>query len=137
MVLNVLDAGVLIGFLDGGDACHLAARSALAGAVDADGRLAMPDVAYRQVLEGPGPSGGVDVQLVDQVIDSLPIEVVPIDDETEERAAALCSGHDVLEAADAVVIATAEVIGATVLFTTRRDWPTAEVLDVGAEIRVL
>jgi predicted nucleic acid-binding protein len=137
MSLTVLDAGVLIGFLDSHDDHHLSARRELAGAVDSDARLALPASSYAEVLEGPGKQGGVDVELVDQVIESMPIEVVPGDSETEQRADDLCAEHDALEMSDALVIATAAVIGAELVLTTRSGWPTREVLDVGPEIRVV
>lgn len=137
MELTVLDAGVLIGFLDSQDAHHLSARTELAGAVDSDARLALPASAYTEVLEGPGQQGGVDVELVDQVIESMPIEVVPLDAEIEQRAAELCAEHDALQMSDALVIATAAVTGAEVLLTTQPDWPSRDVLDVAPEIRVV
>lgn len=137
MELTVIDAGVLIGFLDSDDAHHLAARGALVGAVDSDARLAMPAAAHAEVLDGPARRGGVDAQLVDQVIESLPIEVVPLDEAIERRAAELSSEHEALGMSGALVIATAQAIGAAVLLTTQDGWPSAEELAIAADIRVV
>lgn len=137
MGVTVIDAGVLIGFLDSHDVNHLSARRALVGAVDSDVRVALPASEHAEVLEGPGRRGGVDAYLVDQVIESMPIEVVPLDAAIEQRASELCAGHDGLGMPAALAVATTEAIGAEALITTRKDWPSPSDLTTTVEIHVV
>lgn len=137
MMLTVLDAGVLVGFLDSHDSHHSRSRAALAGAIDSEARLVMPEPTYEEVLRGPAGGRGVDALLVEQVVESMPIEVVPLDAETEQHATQLCAEHVGLQMSSAVVIATAASIGAEVLLTTNPEWPGGEELGVAVEVRVV
>ncbi|MCZ7630175.1 MAG: hypothetical protein M5U19_14515 [Microthrixaceae bacterium] len=71
------------------------------------------------------------------MIESMPIEVVPTDAQAEQHAAQLCADHDGLQMSSAVVIATAEAMGAEVLLTTHPEWPGGEELGIAAEVRVV
>jgi predicted nucleic acid-binding protein len=53
MGLTVLDAGVLIGFLDGRDAHHAGAHRLLTASLAANDTLALPASALAEVLVGP------------------------------------------------------------------------------------
>ena len=52
-------------------------------------------------------------------------------------AAALRAKHGSLKLPDALVIATARMLGADLLVTTDRKWPTPQRLQLGAKIRTL
>ncbi len=128
MALTVVDAGVIIGLLDGQDAHHVAARAALAAARDRGDDLVLPAAAYAEILVAPNRHGRGAVETVDGFLDALPIRVEPIDRATAARAAELRAAHASVRLPDALVIATALVVGADRLLTTDRRWPDVGVL---------
>jgi predicted nucleic acid-binding protein len=124
MGLTVLDAGVLIGVLDEGDAHHLPASLALRTAEEEHAALALPASALAEILVGPSGSGPDAVAGVDGLIDALVVEIVAIDEPIAREAAALralCR----IRLPDALVVATAITLGADRLLTTDAGWPTA------------
>jgi predicted nucleic acid-binding protein len=135
MGLIHLDAGVIIGFLDGDDAHHDAARAALSNALDHSDRLSIAASALAECLVGPARRGSSATDLVRTVIDRLPVSVVDLDAEIATQAAFLRARHRTLKLPDALVIATAESSGADRLITTDRKWPTGKAmkLTVGIE----
>lgn len=137
MALIHLDAGVLIGFLDADDAHHATARTAIAEAVERADRLAMAASALAECLVGPARRGDDAVDVVHDLRQRLPIEVVQLDVDIATRAARLRARHRRLRLPDALIIATASAAGADHLVTTDRGWPTAKALHLAAEIRVL
>ncbi|MCU0268208.1 MAG: PIN domain-containing protein [Acidimicrobiales bacterium] len=135
MGLTVLDAGVLIGFLDGNDAHHAAARRALADALGRDDRLVLPASAYAEILVGPSRSGAVAVEAVRDLVDRVPIRIEPLDAETAVAAAAIRARHGSLKLPDALVIATAGRLDADHVVTTDRGWPSRSRLELRASMR--
>lgn len=126
---TVLDAGVLIGFLDGADSHHESARRALEAAQARGDDLALPASAFAECLVGPERRGGDAVAAVLAFVDELPIEVVALDAEIAAVAARLRARHGTrLRLPDALVIATAVVLEADVLVTTDRAWPRRSAL---------
>ncbi|MGH9270773.1 MAG: PIN domain-containing protein, partial [Ilumatobacteraceae bacterium] len=75
MALTVVDAGVVIGFLDRGDPHHHAATDALAATLDRSDRVVIPSSALAELLVGPARHGGDAVTAVLQLIERLPLEV--------------------------------------------------------------
>ena len=137
MGLTHLDAGVLIGLLDAHDAHHTASRSAFVQAREQGDRLAMSASALAECLVGPWrASDGAVTTLID-LLDRLPITVVPLDTETAVLAARLRAQHPSLRLPDALVIATAERDGADSLVTTDRRWPPDLALNVSTSVRQL
>jgi predicted nucleic acid-binding protein len=132
--LTVLDAGVLIGVLDASDAHHGAARRALAAARERGDRLVVPASAYAEILVGPAAAGPQQVQTVDEFLARLPATVEAITPDMARRAAHLRARHRRLRLPDALVIATAEALGADVLLTTDHEWPARSALGVGCRI---
>lgn len=130
MGLIHLDAGVVIGFLDGNDSHHETARATLSHALDQGDRLSIAASALAECLVGPARRGFKAIELVRTVIDRLPVSVVDLDTEIATRAAVLRAGHRTLKLPDALVIATAAASGADQLITTDRKWPTAKVMRV-------
>lgn len=137
MGLIHLDAGVIIGLLDGNDAHHEAAREVLADAVHAGDRLAMAASALAECLVGPARRGDAEVRTVRNLVERLPISIIPLDVEIATAAARLRAAHRSLRLPDALVIATAIEDAADQLVTTDRKWPTARALKLKATLKHL
>ena len=134
MGLTVLDAGVLIGLFDRNDAHHPEAVTALRDAVERNDRISLPASAYAEVLVGPSRKGADAVATVDQFVEQLPIDVVPLDRSIAAIAAALRAQHRTLRLPDALVIATARSLEADRLVTTDRGWPTGHQLGLRGDL---
>jgi predicted nucleic acid-binding protein len=131
--LTVLDAGIIIAVLDADDAHHQVAREALKHALDCGERLALPASAYAEAMVGPQRSGRDAATTVDAFIDALPAVVEPATRDIARAAAALRARHGrALRLPDALVLATAEVLGADSVLTTDAGWP-----DTGVDVRVV
>ena len=129
MGLTVIDAGVLIGFLDSTDAHHDAAQRALTAASGQGDTLALPASAVAECLVAPARRGDDAVRTLREFVDRFPINVVPLDDTIAEAAARLRArlGRR-LRLPDALVVATAQVLEADALITTGRRWPRRQTL---------
>jgi predicted nucleic acid-binding protein len=137
MGLTVLDAGVLIGFLDANDVHHAAAHTALRQARNRNDRLVLPASAFAEVLVGPSRNGAAAVSAVRDLVDRLPIHVEPLEAEVAVAAAGLRARHPSLKLPDALVIATASHLDADHLITTDRRWPDRSKLELTAAITTL
>lgn len=137
MALIHLDAGVLIGFLDGDDPHHPPARAVIAEALDRGDRLAMAASALAECLVGPARRGEEAVDLVHDLRLRFPIDIVPVNVAIATAAARLRARHRSLRLPDALVIAAASVSGADHLITTDRRWPAAGALGLPATVRAL
>jgi predicted nucleic acid-binding protein len=129
-----LDAGVVIGFLDSNDAHHDTARTVLTKAVEAGDHLAIAASALAECLVGPARRGDAGILTVKDLIERLPISVVPLDIDIAVTAARLRAAHPSLRLPDALVIATAIEDAADRLVTTDRRWPTARALKLKGEL---
>jgi predicted nucleic acid-binding protein len=98
-----LDASVAIGFLDPTDVHHERAVASLRE-TDRD-ELVIAASAYSEILVWPLAKGHAD--LVEEFIDGLRVEVVPLDRAIARGAAELRAEHGALRLPDAVVLATA------------------------------
>lgn len=134
MGLIHLDAGVIIGFLDGDDSHHDASRAALSQALGRSDRLAIAASALAECLVGPARRSPQAIELVRTVIDRLPVSVVDLNAEIATQAAVLRARHRTLKLPDALVIATAATSGADHLITTNRKWPTAKAMKLTVAI---
>jgi predicted nucleic acid-binding protein len=132
MGVTVLDAGVLIAVMDRSDVHHVAARRELSRAVKLD-ELVLPASAYAEILVLPSRLGGDAVPRTDDLIDTLPARVEPVSRRIAAVAAGLRAQHGRrLKLADALVIATAHVVGADRILTTDQGWP-----DVGVNVQLV
>ncbi len=120
MAIVVLDASVVIAFLDAGDAHHAAAVAAVGHARREE--LVLPSSAYAEVLVDPWRHGPEAVAVVKGFLTELGIRIAPLTAEVAERAARLRSSHRALRLPDALVLATADALNATAL-TADRSWP--------------
>ena len=134
MGLAVVDAGVVIGLLERADAHHDVATQALQDAVERGDRLALPASALAEVLVAPSRRGDDEIRVVIGLVQRVPLDVVPLDEPIAVAAAALRAKHAALKLPDALVVATASVLGADWLLTTDRGWPTARKLGLEAAI---
>jgi predicted nucleic acid-binding protein len=133
MGLIVLDAGIIIAALDGSDAHHAAAVEALRDARGTGAALVVPASAYAESLVGPSRRGNDAIATVDAFVDALPAAIEPASREIAREAAWLRAAHgSSLRLPDALVLATARVIGASSVLTTDAGWPTT-----GVEVAVL
>jgi predicted nucleic acid-binding protein len=119
VALVVLDASVVIALLDSSDAHHGAAVSAVRQARRE--ALALPASAYAEILVDPWRRGLDAVAVAKGFIKDLGIRIEPLTEEVAERAARLRARHRSLRLPDALVLATADALDATVL-TCDRAW---------------
>ncbi len=128
MGLTVLDAGVVIALLDAADAHHAAAVASVRIARDRGDVLVLPASAYAECLVSPHRRGPGAVAVVDRFLDALPARVEPADRSIAAAAAALrATRGTALRLPDALVIATALVLGADCILTTAAGWPAVAV----------
>lgn len=133
MDLTVLDAGVVIAVLDADDAHHPSARKAVAAARERGGPLVIPASAYAETLVAPLRDGPASGDAVDGFLDAMPVSVEPATRQIARQAAELRARHgNRLRLPDALVVATAIVLGADRIVTTDGRWP-----DVGLRVEVI
>jgi len=121
VALTVLDASVVIAFLDSSDRHHHDAVAAM----DARRRseLVLPASVYAEVLVGPHRLGPAAVAKAEQAVAELGMRVEPLMAAMARRAAALRARHPALRLPDALVLATGELLDATAIVTADRAWP--------------
>lgn len=107
----VLDANVVIGYLDGADALHERAVTALQERLDAP--LLMSTLAYAETLVHPLRRGRA--QLVEDFVARGRVELVPVDRGVAREAASIRSRLGSVGLGDAAVLATALLRGADLL----------------------
>jgi len=121
VALVVLDASVIIAFVDPGDAHHRGALAAFSTHQADD--LVLPASAYAEVLVGPFRRGKAAVALLEQFIVAFAIRIEPLSVEIARQAADLRSQHLALKLPDALVLATGDALNASVVLTADRAWP--------------
>jgi predicted nucleic acid-binding protein len=120
VALVVLDASVLIAFLDAADTHHVTAVAAISGERDAD--YVLPASAYAEALVRPFARGASAVRVIDEFLAELGIRIQPLDAETARQAARLRARHRGLRLPDALVLATADMLDASAVLTADRAW---------------
>lgn len=130
----VLDSGVVVGFLDVGDALHDAADAAIRELVRGQ-RLVVSVVTYAEVLTG-ARLGHHDEDAVAGFFGGLLSAVLPVDVSVADKAADLRSRFKALQMPDALILATAEVDQGVELIVTG-DRQLAKVSGLRCEVRLL
>jgi predicted nucleic acid-binding protein len=120
VAIVVLDASVAIAFLDAADPHHSGAVAALTRLQGSD--MVLPASAYAEMLVGPARRGRAAMDLAREFVMDLAVRVEPISADIAERAAVLRAAHRSLKLPDALVIATADALEATLLLTADRTW---------------
>jgi len=118
VALIVVDASVVIALLDPADALNPGARRALEQVAEAD--LAIPASALAETLVAPARAGKLEE--VRASIRALELRVAETGEEVAVEAARLRARNRSLRLPDALVLATAEVLGADVVLTGDASW---------------
>ena len=114
----ILDASVLVGLLDTADTHHDRAIDDVEGA-DREGRqLLLPASAYSETLVAFARARRVEEAR--RAIAAMGITIVSLTDTIAERAADLRARHTRLRLPDAIVLATAQEMGGSLLSYDRR-----------------
>jgi predicted nucleic acid-binding protein len=128
MELTVIDAGVLIGFLDESDAHHESSTRELEDA-RRRGDIVIPASALAEAMVAPARKGDSSLEAVREFIERLPVGVAKLDAEVAMIAAQVRARHgQKLKLPDALVVATAINSEADILVTTDRGWPSNATL---------
>ncbi|HWQ22687.1 MAG TPA: type II toxin-antitoxin system VapC family toxin [Gaiellaceae bacterium] len=120
MALVVLDASVVIGFLDPDDPLHEAAVSALTE--HQHDELVVPASVYAEILVGPYRKGARAVAAVEAFLADFAIRIAPITPAIARAAARLRGGSKGVRLPDALVLATADEVGADRVLTGDDSW---------------
>ena len=128
MGLTVIDAGVLIGFLDERDAHHEASIRELETA-RVRGDITIPASALAESMVAPARNGEPSLEAVREFVDRLPVFVADLDAEVAIIAAQVRARHGQrLKLPDALVVATAINLEADFLVTSDRGWPSSATI---------
>ena len=122
MALVVLDASVVIAFLDPDDALHDATVQALAEHQHDD--LVIPASVHAEILVAPYRSGADAVAEVEGFLSDLAVRTEAITVEIARGAARLRSGSRSLRLPDALVLATGDEMEAEKVLTGDEAWAT-------------
>lgn len=115
-----LDASVVIGFLDPGDALHGASVEALRG--HEGDELLLPASAFAEMMVAPSRAGRAAAERAESALRDLAIRIVPLDEAAAREAASLRAGGSGLRLPDALVIGTARATRCDELVTGDARW---------------
>ena len=116
----VVDSGVLLAFWDPDAPQHQAATTALEHHLTDGARLVIPVTALSEVLVGAFRATPYAIRTIESFIDDLASDVHPADRTIGRAAARLLTDHPTLPLADALLLATGDVIGAQEILTTNQ-----------------
>ena len=120
MALVVLDASVLIAFLDPDDALHDAAVAGLTR--HQHDELLIPASAYAEILVAPYRVGGEAVAEVEAFLSDFGVRIQAITPDVARAAARLRSSSRGLRLPDALVLATGDELDADSVLTGDEAW---------------
>ncbi len=120
MALVVLDASVVIAFLDPDDALHDAAVEALT--VHQHDELVIPVSVYAEILIAPYRRGAEAVAEVEAFLADFAVRIEPITPAIARAAARLRSEFGRLRLPDALVLATADGLKARTVLSGDDSW---------------
>jgi predicted nucleic acid-binding protein len=135
MGLTILDAGVLMGFLDKGDLHHEAAVREFESARHRGDEIVIPASALAESMVAPARKGEVALEAFREFVERFPLGVAKLDAEVAFIAAQIRAIHGPrLKLPDALVVATAINAEAEFLVTTDRGWPSNDALGFYGEV---
>ena len=120
MALVVLDASVVIAFLDPGDALHAAAVETLTRYQHEE--LLIPASAYAEILVAPYRRGAEAVAEVEAFVEDLAVRIETLTPAIARAAAKLRSESRSLRLPDALVLATTDELKADTVLTGDESW---------------
>ena len=120
MALVVLDASVVIAFLDPADALHDPAVAALS--VHQHDELLIPASVYAEILVAPYRRGAKAVDAVEAFLSDFAVRVAPLTPTIARAAAKLRGKSRSLRLPDALVLATADELDADTVLTGDKSW---------------
>lgn len=120
MALVVLDASIIIGFLDAEDALHDVSVPALGKHQHDD--LVTPASVYAEILVAPYRVGPKAVSEVDSFLSDFGIRIEPITASIARTAARLRSERKDVRLPDAFVLAVGDDVEADVILTGDESW---------------
>lgn len=128
MGVIVLDTSVLIALVDADDVHHRAARAAVRSTrLDAT-QFVVPVAAYAEFMVRSYQVDSSMIGFRDGLIDAIPAWVEPATRETGRQAAAIRARDGKrMRLPDALIVATAIVVGADRILTADRHWPAQDV----------
>ena len=128
MGVTVLDTSVLIAVVDSSDAHHASARSMICAGRDAGDTFVVPVAAYAEFMVRPSEIDASTIAFQDGLVDAIPARVEPATREMGREAAAIRARHSGrIKLPDALIIATAVVLGADRIVTADAGWPDQDV----------
>jgi len=122
VALAVLDASVVIAFLDPDDTLHEAAVAALTE--HQHDQLVIPASVYAEILVGPYRKGVEAVAEVEAFLADFAVRIEAITPAIARAAARLRSDSRSLRRPDALVLATADEVAADTVLTGDESWTT-------------
>jgi predicted nucleic acid-binding protein len=123
VALVVLDASVIIGFLDPEDALHDACIAAISK--HQHDELVVSASVYAEILVAPYRTSADAVAGVEAFLSDFAVRVEPVTATIARAAARLRSRRRTLRIPDALVLASAEEIGADVVLSGDESWRKA------------
>jgi predicted nucleic acid-binding protein len=120
VALVVLDASIIIGFLDPEDALNEVSVNALSEHQHDD--LVAPASVYAEILVAPYRAGPNAVSEVESFLADFAVRIEPITEPITRTAARLRSQHRRVRLPDAFVIAVGDEIDADVVLTGDESW---------------
>jgi predicted nucleic acid-binding protein len=120
VALVVLDASIVIAFLDPDDDLHVGAVEALTE--HQHDELLIPVSAYGEILVGPYRRGDEAVVQVEAFLTDFAIRIEPLTPAIARAAARLRSASRNLRLPDALVLATADALEAESVLTGDESW---------------
>ncbi len=128
MGVTVLDTSVLIALVDADDVHHAAARTAIRSTRPDATEFVVPVAAYAEFMVRTYQDDSSMIGFRDGLMDAIPARVEPAIRETGRQAAAIQARHGKrMKLPDALIVATAIVVGADRILTADRDWPAQDV----------
>ncbi|HEV2122225.1 MAG TPA: PIN domain-containing protein [Chloroflexota bacterium] len=120
MAAVILDASVVIAFLDANDVHHDQAVTAFANCQTNE--LVIPASVYAEILVGPYRRGSEAVAALEQFLVDFAVRIESISAEIARRAALLRSQQASLRLPDALVLATGDILDAMTVLTADTAW---------------
>jgi predicted nucleic acid-binding protein len=119
--LTLIDTSLVIAYADNNDALHGAAERAIRDAGRAD-ELAISQITYAEILVGVFRRRAGSAEALERFLADTGLDLLPVTQAMALFSARLRAKHLALRLPDALILATAEVLGAGSLLTADARW---------------